>query len=299
MFTITVVSTKGGVGKTTLAANLGGLLRDIGLRVLLIDADVQPSLTRYYALEHEAAHGLTQLIRSGVLSPDCISQCQLPPASYDGKLDKMPQSLGGVLHLVRSDTRDGKLQDWMSSRMALDMLMRLNMPLKHPNVTSAYDVVLIDTQGAIGHLQDAAVNAADQLLVPVSPDIVSAREFLDGTISLLDRHECTANVGMKMPPMKAVLTRTEKTKDCNLISDLVREQFREMRGRVSMLSTVVPAAVAYRKAATSQVPVHWVDPLKQSDVMHKLLWELIPSVAGMCASNHPDFIDLNAPHDDN
>lgn len=44
MFTITVVSTKGGVGKTTLAANLGGLLRDIGLRVLLIDADVQPSL---------------------------------------------------------------------------------------------------------------------------------------------------------------------------------------------------------------------------------------------------------------
>ena len=46
MFTITVVSTKGGVGKTTLAANLGGLLRDIGLRVLLIDADVQPSLTR-------------------------------------------------------------------------------------------------------------------------------------------------------------------------------------------------------------------------------------------------------------
>ncbi|KAB0585890.1 ParA family protein [Comamonas kerstersii] len=299
MFTITVVSTKGGVGKTTLAANLGGLLRDIGLRVLLIDADVQPSLTRYYALEHEAAHGLTQLIRSGVLSPDCISQCQLPPASYDGKLDKMPQSLGGVLHLVRSDTRDGKLQDWMSSRMALDMLMRLNMPLKHPNVTSAYDVVLIDTQGAIGHLQDAAVNAADQLLVPVSPDIVSAREFLDGTISLLDRHECTANVGMKMPPMKAVLTRTEKTKDCNLISDLVREQFIEMRGRVSMLSTVVPAAVAYRKAATSQVPVHWVDPLKQSDVMHKLLWELIPSVAGMCASNHPDFIDLNAPHDDN
>jgi chromosome partitioning related protein ParA len=183
--------------------------------------------------------------------------------------------------------------------MALDMLMRLNMPLKHPSVTSAYDVVLIDTQGAIGHLQDAAVNAADQLLVPVSPDIVSAREFLDGTISLLDRHECTANVGMKMPPMKAVLTRTEKTKDCNLISDLVREQFIEMRGRVSMLSTVVPAAVAYRKAATSQVPVHWVDPLKQSDVMHKLLWELIPSVAGMCASNHPDFIDLNAPHDDN
>ncbi|WP_287919373.1 ParA family protein [Comamonas sp.] len=297
MFTISVVSTKGGVGKTTLAANMGGLLRDIGLRVLLIDADIQPSLTRYFHLEHEAEHGLTQLIRSGVLSPDCISHCQLPPVAFEAKGVKLPQSPGGLLHLVKSDTRDGKLQDWMSGRMGLDMLMRLNMPLKHPSVTSAYDVVLIDTQGAIGHLQDAAVNAADQLLVPVSPDIVSAREFLDGTISLLDRHECAAHVGLKMPPMKAVLTRTEKTVDCKLISELIREHFIEMRGRVSMLETMVPAAVAYRKAATAQVPVHWIDPLKQSDVMHKLMWEFIPSVDGMCASNHPEFIDLNAPHD--
>lgn len=297
MFTIAVVSTKGGVGKTTLAANLGGLLRDIGLRTLLIDADVQPSLTRYYHLEQEAPQGLTELIRSGVLSQECISHCQLSPASFLAKADKVPQSLGGVLHLVKSDTRDGKLQDWMSGRMGLDMLMRLNMPLRHPNVTSAYDVVIIDTQGAIGHLQDAAVNAADQLLVPVSPDIVSAREFLDGTISLLDRHECAAHVGLKMPPMRAVLTRTEKTTDSKLISELIREHFIHMRGRVSMLETVVPAAVAYRKAATAQVPVHWIDPIKQSDVMHKLMWEFIPSVAGMCASNHTDFIDLNATHD--
>lgn len=297
MLTITVVSTKGGVGKTTLAANLGGLLRDIGLRVLLIDADVQPSLTRYFSLQHEAPNGLTQLVRSGVLTPDCISDCELPPASFSGKPEKTPHTATGSLHLVKSDTRDGRLQDWMSSRMALDMLMRLNMPLKHPNVTQAYDVVLIDTQGAVGHLQDAAVNAADLLLVPVSPDIVSAREFLDGTIKLLDRHECSANVGLKMPPMKAVLTRTEKTADCRLISELIREHFIEMRGRVSMLETLVPSAVAYRKAATAQVPVHWVDPVKQSDVLHRLMWELIPSVEGFCASNHPEYIDLNATSD--
>lgn len=297
MLTITVVSTKGGVGKTTLAANLGGLLRDIGLRVLLIDADVQPSLTRYFSLQHEAPNGLTQLVRSGVLTPDCISHCEIPPASFSGKPDKTPHTATGLLHLVKSDTRDGRLQDWMSSRMALDMLMRLNMPLKHPNVTQTYDVVLIDTQGAVGHLQDAAVNAADLLLVPVSPDIVSAREFLDGTIKLLDRHECSANVGLKMPPMKAVLTRTEKTADCRLISELIREHFIEMRGRVSMLETLVPSAVAYRKAATAQVPVHWVDPVKQSDVLHRLMWELIPSVEGFCASNHPEYIDLNATSD--
>ena len=46
----TVISTKGGVGKTTLTANLGALLADMGLRVLMIDADTQPSLSKFYPL---------------------------------------------------------------------------------------------------------------------------------------------------------------------------------------------------------------------------------------------------------
>ena len=48
MYTIGVVSTKGGVGKTTLAANLGAILTDFGLRVLLIDTDPQASLSKYF-----------------------------------------------------------------------------------------------------------------------------------------------------------------------------------------------------------------------------------------------------------
>ncbi|OZN80564.1 hypothetical protein CGQ13_36770, partial [Pseudomonas aeruginosa] len=34
---VSIISTKGGVGKTTTAANLGGLAADAGLRVLLLD----------------------------------------------------------------------------------------------------------------------------------------------------------------------------------------------------------------------------------------------------------------------
>lgn len=50
-----VVSTKGGVGKTTIEANLGAFCADAGLRVLLIDLDpAQPSLSSYYQLVDEA-----------------------------------------------------------------------------------------------------------------------------------------------------------------------------------------------------------------------------------------------------
>jgi chromosome partitioning related protein ParA len=63
MIKFTVMSTKGGVGKTTLTANLGALLADMGLRVLLIDADVQPSLSKYFPLATtKPAAGLTEVI---------------------------------------------------------------------------------------------------------------------------------------------------------------------------------------------------------------------------------------------
>ncbi|PHS58356.1 MAG: chromosome partitioning protein, partial [Alcanivorax sp.] len=47
---VTICSTKGGVGKTTTTANLGGILADAGQRVLLVDADIQPTLSSYYPL---------------------------------------------------------------------------------------------------------------------------------------------------------------------------------------------------------------------------------------------------------
>lgn len=42
---LSAAATKGGVGKTTLIANVSAVLADIGLRVLMIDCDVQPSLS--------------------------------------------------------------------------------------------------------------------------------------------------------------------------------------------------------------------------------------------------------------
>ncbi|MGE8369226.1 hypothetical protein [Cupriavidus sp.] len=43
-----MLSTRGGIGKSMLAASLGGLLADMGPRVLLIDANIQPSLSKYH-----------------------------------------------------------------------------------------------------------------------------------------------------------------------------------------------------------------------------------------------------------
>lgn len=278
MIVFATVSTKGGVGKTTLTANLGALLADLGMRVLMIDADVQPSLTRYFPIARRAPHGLTEIVTQGTIGEDCISTIALPARSPAQVLNP-----DGRLDLIAADAPEGSLQTWLATR--IDRAVRIKLALRNPQINERYDVVLIDTQGAVGHLQDAAVLASDILISPVSPDILSAREFTSGTQDLLDRLEPSSALGITVPAMRAVIYRLEHTNDSRTIARVIREKFVSLRGRVSVLNAAVPHAVAYRKAATAQIPVHWLDPLRAGRIMHALLWELIPSLDGCCAAN--------------
>ncbi|WP_425475107.1 ParA family protein [Brenneria uluponensis] len=54
MQVISIISTKGGVWKTTIA--------DAGLRVLLLDLDMQPILSSYYDLANRAPGGIYELL---------------------------------------------------------------------------------------------------------------------------------------------------------------------------------------------------------------------------------------------
>ena len=139
MIKFTITSTKGGVGKTTLTANLGGLLADMGLRVLLVDADVQPSLSKYFPLAAaQPAAGLTEVVLRGEVTAACITATVFPN-----------------LDIVVSDDPEGHLPNWLLNR--IDRGFRLRFALQAAVVANAYDCVLIDTQGAIGPLQDAAL----------------------------------------------------------------------------------------------------------------------------------------------
>lgn len=284
MIVITVISTKGGVGKTTLTANLGALLADLGVRVLLIDADVQPSLTRYYRIAQLAPFGLTEIIKRGTIPPDCISHIELQtPEGQQLNPD-------GCLDIVVANAPEGTLQDWLAQR--IDRAIRIRKAVRSPFIDEAYDVVLIDTQGSVGHLQDAAVLAADVLVSPISPDILSAREFTSGTLDLLNRLEPSAEMGITVPPMKALIYRMERTTDSRNIAKSIRSEYVNLRARVDVLDSTVPHAVAYKQAATAQLPVHWMDPSRAGATMHQLLWELIPSLAGSVAPNCDGLIDV-------
>ena len=273
MITFTVISTKGGVGKTTLTANLSALLADMGLRVLMIDADVQPSLSKFFPLCNPApSHGLTEILKAGQVSSLCIS------ATIYENLD-----------IVISDDPEGRLPYWLLTR--IDRGFRLRAALKSPAVANNYDCVLIDTQGAVGPLQDAAALAADILISPITPEMLSAREFKDGTLELLERLEPSSALGATLGPMKAVIYRQDRTTDARVIASGIRDDFIRLKGRVTVLKTVVPHAKAYKEAATLRIPVHRHERKREGPtpsaytVMHQLAWELIPSLEGAFAES--------------
>lgn len=258
-----IVSTKGGVGKTTLTANLGGILADLGQRVLLVDADPQPTLSTYYAMRGEAPAGLSELItRSDAAG--CVSATAIEH-----------------LDLVYSNDPEGRLADWILHDPA--GRVRLKHILDHPRFKESYDIILIDTQGAVGPLQDAAVAAADLLVSPIPPEILPAREFVRGTCAMLERLRPMAFFGAPIGPLKGVIYRQDRTVDARGIAEELRsEAFLPSRGGMAILDTAVPSSVVYREAATLRVPVHRHDTRRRGagpcadEVMRALVCELFP-----------------------
>jgi chromosome partitioning related protein ParA len=268
--TFAALNSKGGVGKTTLLANLGGLLADMGARTLLIDADPQDALTKYYALEYEAPHGIVEVVQGGTATPLAISRTTTTN-----------------LHLIRSNDGEAELQHWLHGRA--DRRSRLARALNNPYITDNYDYILIDTQGAIGPLQSAAAFAANTLISPLPPDTPSVREFRSGTLRVLQRLEQDiAEPRAELAPIKAVICRFDYTRDAtSLLSELAKE-FTE-GDKVAILKTVIPAATAYKVAFSGRVPVHMNNRARGSrspspyEVMHRVMWELEPDLYGIFA----------------
>ena len=235
MTRMTVVSTKGGVGKTTVAANLAGFLADSGKRVLLVDADVQPTLSSYYAIDSEAPGGIFQFLVAGA-TESVISRTAIPNLDLIISNDPTGQLPNLLLH-----TPDGRTR----LRHLLEQFDR------------QYDVIIIDTQGSVSALQDAAVLAADFLVSPLPPEMLSAREFSRGTMGMLERLRPMEQIRMPVPPLLAVLNRVDHTRNATEIAATVRnELFGAADGSIRLLETVIPNLVAYREAASLGIPVH-------------------------------------------
>jgi chromosome partitioning related protein ParA len=236
-----VVSTKGGVGKTSVCANFGGILADMGQRVLLIDGDFQQTLSSYYQISNRSPHGLSKLITYADPT-NCISNTEI-----------------NNLDIILSDDPTGKLTDWF--RESANNVYYLASALKR--IDDDYDYILIDSQGARGIMQQSIILSSDVLLSPIIPDVLESREFIRGTVQMLRSLEPPPGIAIpmtKVPPLLGIIYRQERTKNSVQIATAIRKRFYdESGGKISILDTWVPYMSAYKKASAAFLPAHRVE----------------------------------------
>ncbi|HEX4923649.1 MAG TPA: ParA family protein [Bdellovibrionales bacterium] len=170
---LAIANQKGGVGKTTLAFNLGSALSALNRRVLLVDNDPQGNLTSYAGREvPERQLTLDQLyLRKGserLAASDVLS-------------------LGSKLGLIPSDQMLSGVEYYLMSRPSRDQVLRQQLE----PVFGEFDFILIDNPPSLNLLTINGLMAADRVLVPVQPEFFSLEGIsqLQATLDDLRRYK--------------------------------------------------------------------------------------------------------------
>src|SRR5215218_9680520 len=136
--TITVLSLKGGTGKTTTVRTLADVFRRIGLDVLCVDLDPQGNLSDYFDVPADATPTIAD-----VLSGTAKSKA----ATHDGIVPASP---------ILAEVERG-----LSGKLGRELVLRKALK----DARKAHDVILIDCPPALGLLTINGLVAADWALI--------------------------------------------------------------------------------------------------------------------------------------
>jgi cellulose biosynthesis protein BcsQ len=225
---------KGGVGKTSAAANLAYLAARDGARTLLWDLDPQGASTFLFRIKPRVKGGGRKLVRGKSDVEDLIK------GTDHERLDLLPADFS-YRHMDLALDRTKK----PTRRLA-----RVLAPL-----ADEYEYIFLDCPPSISLVSESVFEAADALLVPLVPATLSSRTF-----------DQLREVVAGGPQVLAFFSMVDRRKRLHLD---VMEQLAE---HSEVLSTVIPAAADVERMGLHRTVIRDFAPSSRAAKAYEALW---------------------------
>src|SRR3954452_5033731 len=220
--TITVLSQKGGTGKTTTVRSLADVYRRIGLDTLCVDLDPQGNLSDYFDVPADASPTVADVLAGHTRAADAV---------YEGSI--LPANLG----LAEAELI-------LAGKMGREMTLKRGLR----DIKRRYDLVVIDCPPSLGLLTVNALVAADHALISSEAEYFS----LQGVEQALEVVELAKeSLHAELDWLRVVLN----VADLRLIH--AREALQQLRERFGekLFDTVIKRSVRYAESAERGVSI--------------------------------------------
>jgi chromosome partitioning protein len=201
--TITVLSQKGGTGKTTTVRTLADAYRRVGLDVLCVDLDPQGNLSDYFDVPPDASPSIADVLAGQARATDAIHA------------DVLPANLG----LAETEVMlGGKIGRELTLKRGLREVKR------------SYDLVLVDCPPSLGLLTVNALVAADHALISSEAEYFSLQGVEQALESLhpdLDWLGVVLNIAdMRLVHSREALRTLQERFDSKVFTSVIRRSVR-------------------------------------------------------------------------
>ena len=228
---IAIENQKGGTGKSTTALNLGVGLSLAGKRVLLVDSDPQASLSLSLAVvKPDELPVSLSTVMTKVINDE--------PFDYDYGLIRCEEGVD----LMPSSIELSGLETTMMNVMSREFVLKGYTD----RMRSQYDYILIDCTPSLGILPINAFVAADSIIVPSQPRILSTKG-LDLLMQSYRKVQRAINPNLRIDGILFTMVDFHTNNDRYII-DTMRSGIGQ---HINVFDTVIPSSVKVSEANLS------------------------------------------------
>jgi chromosome partitioning protein len=248
MKVIAIANQKGGVGKTTTAVSLGGLLAKSGKRTLLVDIDPHGSMTSYFRYSpDDLEKSVYTLFQDTNISPQEVTL----PTRFE-RLRLLPASMA----LATLDRQLGT-----KSGMGLVIKKALSQ------LSDQFDYAVIDCPPMLGVLMINALAACDQLVIPVQTEFLALKglERMVNTLTMITRSR-----SVKLPYLIVPTLFDRRTRASTDALQTLRERYSQ-----DLWDSVIPVDTQFREASKAGIPLPMMEPWARGVLAYRQLLETL------------------------